>query len=104
MAPGYYGRAVEVWGRGGERKAVRSIALRVDAALCRITRMEGSLTAPDIEMQVEYKDSSRVLYSISDTPADLHETSERISDTDREHEQRWKRYRDAFLAFRDSTD
>ena len=101
MAPGYYGQAVKVWGRGGERKAVRSIAVRVDAALCRITRMEGSLTAPDIEMQVEYKDSSRTLYNISDTPADLHETSERTSDTDREHEQRWKRYRDAFLAFRD---
>ena len=100
MAPGYYGQAVEAWGREGDRKAVRSIALRVDAALHRITRMEGSLTAPDIEMQVEYKDSSRALYSIPDPPADLHETLERISETDSEHEQRRKRHRDAFLAFR----
>ena len=101
MAPGYYGQAVEAWGREGDRKAVRSIALRVDAALRRISRMEGSLTAPDIEMHVEYKDNSRTLYSILDTPADLHETLERISETDSEHEQRQKRHRDAFLAFRD---
>lgn len=101
IAPGYYGQAVEAWGREGDRSAVRSIALRVDAALRRITRMEGSLTAPDIEMQVEYKDSSSALYSIPDTPADLHETLERISETDSEHEQRQKRHRDAFLAFRD---
>ena len=103
MAPGYYGQAVDAWGREGDRQAVRSIALRVDAALRRITRMEGSLTAPDIEMHVEYeyKDSSRILYSTPDTPADLHETLERISETDSEHEQRQKRHRDAFLAFRD---
>ena len=101
MAPGYYGQAVEAWGREGDRKAVRSIALRVDAALRRISRMEGSLTAPDIEMHVESKDSSGTLYSISDAPADLHETLERISETDSEHEQRQKRHRDAFLAFRD---
>ena len=101
MAPGYYGQAVEAWGREGDPKAVRSIALRVDAALRRITRMEGSLTAPDIEMHVEYKDSSKILYSIADTPADLHETLERISETDSEHEQRQRRHRDAFQAFRD---
>ena len=101
MAPGYYGQAVEAWGREGDRKSVRSIALRVDAALRRITRMERSLTAPDIEMQVEYKDSSRTLYSIPDTPADLHETLERISETGSEHEQRQRRHWDAFLAFRD---
>ena len=103
MAPGYYGQAVDAWGREGDRQAVRSIALRVDAALRRIARMEGSLTAPDIEMHVEYeyKDSSRILYSTPDTPADLHETLERISETDSEHEQRQKRHRDAFLAFRD---
>ena len=101
IAPAYYGQAVETWGREGDWKAVRSIAMRVDAALRRITRMERSLTAPDIEMRVEYKDSSRILYSITDTPADLHETLERSSETDREHEQRQKRHRDAFLAFRD---
>ena len=101
MAPGYYGQAVEAWGREGDPKAVRSIALRVDAALRRITRMEGSLTAPDIEMHVEYKDSSKILYSIADTPANLHETLERISETDSEHEQRQRRHRDAFQAFRD---
>ena len=99
MAPVYYGQAAEAWGRQGDRKAVRSIALRVDAALRRITRMEESLTAPDIEMHVEYRDSSRILYSTPDTPADLHETLERISETDNEHEQRQKRHRDAFLAF-----
>ena len=101
MAPGYYGQAVEAWGREGDRKAVRSIALRVDAALRRISRMEESLTAPDIEMHVGYKDNSRPLYSILDTPTDLHETLERNSETDSEHEQRQKRHRDAFLAFRD---
>ena len=101
MAPGYYGQAVEAWGREGDRKAVRSIALRVDAALRRTTRMDGSLTAPDIEMRVEYKEGFRTLYSIQDTSADLHETLERVSETDSEHEQRQKRLRDAFLAFRD---
>ena len=101
MAPGYYGQAVEAWGREGDRKAIRSIALRVDAALRRITRMEGSLTAPDIEMHVEYKNGSRTVYSIPDTPVDVHETLERISETDSEHEQRQKRHRDAFLVFRD---
>ena len=101
MAPAYYGQVVEAWGREGDRKAVRSIALRVDAALRRITRMEGGLTAPDIEMHVEYKDSSRTLYSVRDTPADLHENLERISESDSEREKRQKRYRDAFLAFRD---
>ena len=101
MAPSYYGQAVEAWGREGDRKAVRSIALRGDAALRRTTRMDGSLTAPDIEMRVEYKEGFRTLYSIQDTPADLHETLERVSETDSEHEQRQKRLWDAFLAFRD---
>ena len=101
MAPGYYGQAVEAWGREGDRKAVRSVALRVDAAIRRIVHMEGNLTAPDIEVQVEYKDGSRTLYSIPDTPADQHEAWERISETDSEHEQRQKRHRDAFRAFRD---
>ena len=52
-------------------------------------------------MHVEYKDSSRTLYSILDTPANLHETLERFSETDSEHEERQKRHRDTFLAFRD---
>ena len=52
-------------------------------------------------MHVEYKDSSRTLYSILDTPANLHETLERYSETDSEHEERQERHRDTFLAFRD---
>ena len=92
---------VQEEGRSSMRRSTCSIALRVDAALRRITRMDGSLTAPDIEMRVEYKEDFRTLYSIQDTPADLHETLERVSETDSEHEQRQKRLRDAFLAFRD---
>ena len=101
MAPVYYGQAVEAWGREGDRKAVRSIALRVDVALHRIARMEGSLPAPDIEMRVEYKGSSRAVYGIPDTPADPDEAWDRMSETDSEREQRQRRHRDAFLAFRD---
>ena len=101
MASSFYGRAVETWNREKAWEAVRSVALRVDVAIDRITRMEGNHTAPDIEMHVGYKDRSRTLFSFPDTPTDLHETLERVSETDSEREQRQKRNLDAFLAFRD---
>ena len=67
MAPVYYGQAVETWNREQAWDAIRSIALRVDAALDRIGRMEESLTTPDVEMHVGYKDWSKTLFSFPDT-------------------------------------
>ena len=97
----FYGRAVEIWNREKARKAVRSVALRVDAAISHVTRMEGDYTAPDIEMHVGYKDTSRTLFSFPDTTTDMHEALKRMSETDSERESRQKRNWDAFLAFRD---
>ena len=101
MAPCFYGRAVEIWSREKAWDAVRSIALHVDAAIGRITRMESDFTAPDVEMHVGYKGRSRTLFSFPDTTADMHETLRRLSETDNEREQRRKRNLDTFLAFRD---
>ena len=97
----YYARAVETWGRDGHRNAVRSIALRVDDSLRRIAKIETRLTAPDVEMQVDYKVSARPRYSIPDKSVDLQEEFRRVSETDGQYEQRQKRHRDAFLTFKD---
>ena len=101
MAPRFYGRAAETWSREKAWDAVRSIALRVDAAIGHVTRTERDLTAPDVEMHVGYKGGSKTLFSFPDTTTDMHETLKRISETDHEREQRQKRNLDTFLAFRD---
>ena len=101
MAPRFYGRAAEIWSREKAWDAVRSIALRVDAAIGHLTRVERDLTAPNVEMHVAYKGGAKTLFSFPDTTTDMHESLKRISETDHEREQRQKRDVDTFLAFRD---
>ena len=101
MAPRFYGRAVEIWSQEKAWEAVRCLALWVEAAIGQVTGTGRDLAAPDIEMHVDYKDSSKAQFSFRDTTTDLHETPKRVSETDSERESRLECNWDAFRVFRD---
>ena len=77
MAFGYYGQAAEVWSSTETQDAVREVALRLDAAICRVANIDVDLNTSDIEMPAGLEDSP-----------------------DETVEERQKRKYDAYLAFR----
>ena len=101
MSFNYYGRAAQVWSSTEARDAVREVALRVDAAICRIANIATDLTAPDIEMHVGFDDGPEEFIRFLDKPADLAEQLMRLAEGAEAVEERQKRKYDAYLAFRD---
>ena len=100
MAFGYYGRAAQVWSSPEMQDAVREVALRVDAAICRVANIDADLIAPDIEMHVGFEDNPEELISFPDEPVDLAEQLMRLTESAETVEERQKRKYDAYLAFR----
>ena len=100
MAFGYYGRAAQVWSSTETQDAVREVALRVDAAICRVANIDADLTAPGIEMHVGFEDNPEELISFPDEPVDLAEQLMRLTESAETVEERQKRKYDAYLAFR----
>ena len=100
MASGYYGRAAQVWSSTETQDAVREVALRVDAVICRVANIDADLTAPDIEMHVGFEDNPEELISFPDEPVDLAEQLMRLTESAETVEERQKRKYDAYLAFR----
>ena len=101
MSFNYYGRAAQVWSSTEARDAVREVALRVDAAICRIANIDTDLTASDIEMHVGFDDGPEEFIRFPDEPADLAEQLMRLTESAEVVEERQKRKYDAYLAFRD---
>ena len=101
MAFGYYGQAAQVWSSTKAWDAVRKVALRVDAAICRVANIDDDFTAPDIEMHVGFEDSPEEFISFPDEPVDLAEQLMRLTESADAVEERQKRRHDAYLAFRD---
>ena len=101
MSLNYYGRAAQVWSSTEAQDAVREVALRVDAAICRVANIDADLTAPDIEMHVGFEDSPEELISFPDEPVDPAEQLMRLTESAETVEERQKRKYDAYLAFRD---
>ena len=100
MSLNYYGRAAQVWSSIEAQDAVREVALRVDAAICRVANIDADLTAPDIEMHVGFEDSPEELINFPDEPVDLAEQLMRLTESAETVEERQKRKYDAYLAFR----
>ena len=101
MSLNYYGRAAQVWSSTEAQDAVREVALRVDAAICRVVNIDADFTAPDIEMHVGFEDSPEELISFPDEPVDPAEQLMRLTESAETVEERQKRKYDAYLAFRD---
>ena len=97
----HYGRAAQAWSSTEAREAVLEVALRVDAAICRVANIDTDLTAPDIEMHVGFDDGPEEFISFPDEPADLAEQLMRLTESAEAFEERQKRRHDAYLAFRD---
>ena len=100
MAFGYYGRAAQMWSSTEKQNAVREVALRMDAAICRVANIDADLTAPDIEMHVGFEDNLEELISFPDEPVDLAEKLMQLTESVETVEERQKRKYDAYLAFR----
>ena len=79
MSLSYYGRAAQAWGSTEAWDAVREVALRLDAAICRVANIDVDLNTSDIEMPAGLEDSP-----------------------DESVEERLKHSQSAYLTFRDA--